>query len=220
VRKPNRGDGEDGNPPPIGSGKLTSLEMARALVKHGADVNARVECEKTARGRLGRSGATPFFMAAITADAPLLRVLLELGADPAIANADGAPPILAASGVGAVAPGEDAGSEPEVLEALDLLIERGADVNAVDANGETAMHGAAYKNHPLVVAHLAEKGARIEVWNKKNKWGWAPLTIAEGYRVGNYKPSPETVAALHRVLLAAGIQPPASSKPEGDGKTY
>src|SRR5262249_49926589 len=40
VRKPNRGDGDDGDPPPIGSGNLSSLQFAKKLIEHGADVNA------------------------------------------------------------------------------------------------------------------------------------------------------------------------------------
>jgi len=83
----------------------------------------------------------------------------------------------------------------------------------VDKNGETAMHGAAYKNFPKVVELLASKGAKIEIWNRTNKYGWTPLRIAEGYRVGNFKPSAETIAALHRVMLAAGVTPPASTTP-------
>ena len=71
-------------------------------------------------------------------------------------------------------------------------------MNAVDDNGETAMHGAAYKNLPKVVQFLAAKGAKIEVWNQKDKYGWTPLAIAEGYRPGNFKPSPETEAAAPR----------------------
>ena len=93
--------------------------------------------------------------------------------------------------------------------ALDL----GADIDAVDNNGETAMHGAAYKNLPAAVQFLAGKGAKIEIWNQKNKQGWTPLTIAEGYRFGNYKPSPPTVAALLRVMKAAGVSTAAESQP-------
>ena len=92
-----------------------------------------------------------------------------------------------------------------MLEAAQLLLNLGADVNAVDDNGETAMHGAAYKNLPKVVQFLADNGAKIEVWNQKNKYGWTPLLIAEGHRPGNFKPSAETIAALHRVMLAAGV---------------
>jgi uncharacterized protein len=76
-------------------------------------------------------------------------------------------------------------------------------MDIVDKNGETAMHGAAYKSLPKVVELLADKGAKIEVWNQQNKYGWTPLSIASGYRVGNFKPSAETIAALHRVMLAA-----------------
>jgi ankyrin repeat protein len=111
-------------------------------------------------------------------------------------------------GVGASAANEVAGTEPEVLEASQLLLDLGADVNAVDANGETAMHGAAYKNLPKVVQWLADKGAKVEIWNRKNKYGWTPLMIAEGHRPGNFKPSAETIAALQQVMLAAGVSAP------------
>jgi hypothetical protein len=67
------------------------------------------------------------------------------------------------------------------------------------------MHGAAYKNLPGVVEFLAAKGANIEIWNRRNKHGWTPLSIAEGHRFGNYKPSLVTVAAFHRVMKAAGV---------------
>ena len=88
-----------------------------------------------------------------------------------------------------------------------MALELGNDIDAVDNNGETAMHGAAYKNLPGAVEFLAAHGAKIEIWNRPNKHGWTPLTIAEGYRFGNYKPSPVTVAAFERVMAAAGITP-------------
>jgi uncharacterized protein len=95
-----------------------------------------------------------------------------------------------------------------VLEAAQLCLENGIDVNAVDANGETAMHGAALKNLPKVVQFLADKGASVATWNRKNKYGWTPLMIAEGHRPGNFKPSVETADALRRVMSAAGVTPP------------
>ena len=66
----------------------------------------------------------------------------------------------------------------------------------------------AYKNCPGAVEFLAKKGAKIEIWNRKNSHGWTPLTIAEGHRFGNFKPSPVTVAAFHRVMQAAGVPIP------------
>jgi uncharacterized protein len=154
---------------------------------------------------LNTLGATPFFLAAKTADAQLMRELAKLGADPLLTNADNSTPLMAAAGLGTRSPGEDAGTESEVVEALQVALDLGADLNAVDKNGETAMHGAAYKNLPGAVQFLAAKGADIEVWNRKNSHGWTPLRIAEGYRFGNFKPSPDTIAAFHRVMAAAGV---------------
>jgi ankyrin repeat protein len=220
VRKPNRGDGDDGDPAPIGSGTMSSLQLVKELVEHGADVNARLKRGGSGRGTINRLGATPFLLASMTADIPYMRTLLDLGADPLIPNADHCTPLLAAAGVGTLAPGEEAGTESEALEAVALTRALGCDVNAVDDNGETAMHGAAYKSLPRVVQLLADQGARIEVWNRKNKHGWTPLSIAEGHRFGNFKPSPETIAALHRVLLAAGVAPSTGPTPVAGRESY
>jgi ankyrin repeat protein len=203
VRKPGVGDND---PAPPGSGSMTSIELVRKLVAKGANVNARM----TRRVNLGATqlntlGATPFFLAAKTADAELMRTLAELGADPLLGNADNATPLMAAAGLGTRSPGEDAGTEPEVLEAIQAALDLGNDINAVDNNGETAMHGAAYKNLPLAVELLAKKGAKIEIWNQKNKYGWTPLAIATGYRFGNFKPSPVTIEALQKIMKAAGV---------------
>lgn len=208
VRKPHRGDGEDGQPAPRGSGTLTSLEFARALVKAGADVNLAPSIREAGAGRLSTEGATPFLLAARRADLPYMKVLAELGADPLRPNKDGCTPLMTAAGIGTLAPTEEAGTEEEALEAVAYLLERGADVNAVDRNGETAMHGAAYKSLPRMVRLLAAKGATIEVWNRKNRHGWTPLLIAEGFRPGNFKPSFETIAAIHEAMRAAGLTPP------------
>ncbi|MGN6136236.1 MAG: ankyrin repeat domain-containing protein [Aureliella sp.] len=200
VRKPNRGDGEDGDPAPHGSGTLTSLQLVRELVRHGADVNARLASGSTGRGQLGRKGATPLLLAASTEDLPYVKLLVELGADPLLANDDHCTPLHAAAGIGVLAPGEEAGTEAEALEMVAYLLERGAEINAVDDNGETTMHGAAYKNLPRMVDFLAAHGADRSIWDRKNKYGWTPLDIARGHRPGNFKPSEETQAALRRAL--------------------
>ena len=220
VRKPNRGDEESGDPAPIGSGTLTSLQLVEKLVEHGADVNARLKRGASGRGVLSRRGATPFLLACMTADVPYMKTLVKLGADPRLPNADHSTPLMAAAGVGSLAPGEEAGTEDEAIEAVKLALELGNDVNTVDDNGETAMHGAAYKSFPRIVQLLADKGAKIAVWNRKDKYGWTPLSIAEGHRPGNFKPSPETIAALHRVMRAAGLSPPPSATPIEVRKGY
>ncbi|MDG3006140.1 ankyrin repeat domain-containing protein [Paludisphaera mucosa] len=211
VRKPNRGDGLDDAPPPIGSGTMTNLDFVRELAARGANVDARLAKGAGGRSPVAKSGATPFLMACVTADVPFLRTLLELGADPSTPNSDGCTPLMAAAGVGSLAPGEEAGTETEAYEAVQLALELGGDVNTVDANGETAMHGAAYKSLPSVVQLLADRGAKIEIWNRRNKRGWTPLMIAEGHRPGNFKPSPETIVAIQRVMAAAGVAPPTDA---------
>ena len=206
VRKPGIGDNDPG---PEGSGTLSSLELVNTLVAHGADVNARMtKRANLTNTRLKELGATPFLLAAQVADAELMRALAALGADPFIPNLEYSTPLMVAAGLATRSPGEDAGTESEVLEAVQVALELGADINAVDINGETAMHGAAYKNLPKVVKLLASKGAKIEVWNREDKYGWTPLAIAVGYRFGNFKPSPETEAMIRAEMIAAGVTPP------------
>ena len=82
-------------------------------------------------------------------------------------------------------------------------------MNAVNKEGENAMHGAAYKNLPKLVHFLDERGAKIEIWNQKNKRGSTPYLIAAGYRPGNFKPSKETMAAFKTVMSAYGLVPTA-----------
>jgi uncharacterized protein len=205
VRKPGKGDND---PAPEGSGNMSSLELVRKLVAKGANVNARM----TRQGNPGRTtfnmlGATPFMMAARTADAPLMRLLAELGADPLLPNADNSTPILAAAGLGTYSPGEDPGTESEVLEAVKVAVELGGDVNTVDNNGETVIHAAAYKEVPSVAQFLVDHGAKIEIWNKKNKTGWTPLRIAEGVvrGGGTVRPSPAMAAMLRQIMSSAGV---------------
>jgi ankyrin repeat protein len=206
VRRPGIGDND---PPPEGSGTLSSLDLVKKLVARGAKVNARMTRKVNLNNtRVHEIGATPFFLAALTDDTDLMKVLLEVGADPSLTNAEQTTPLIVAAGIASRSPGEDPGDERETCDALQFLLEHGADINAADVNGETAMHGAAYKNLPGAVKFLAGKGAKIETWNRANKFGWTPLAIAAGYRFGNFKPSAETEAALREVMLAAGVKPP------------
>jgi ankyrin repeat protein len=198
------------NPAPQGSGAMDSLAFVRRLVAKGAALDARV----TRRPSMGVTtlnsiGATPFLLAARTADAPLMKLLAELGASPLLTNEDGSTPLMVAAGLGTNAPGEDPGTEPEVLEAVKVALQLGNDLDAVDKNGETAMHGAAYKHVPTVVQYLASRGARMEIWNRPNAKGWTPLTIAEGIQRGmNIVSSPATAAAIRQVMSAASSRQP------------
>ncbi len=213
VRKPKRGDDDDGDPSPTGSGKLTSLQFVEELCRFDVDLNARLKRGPAGRGQLSKIGATPLLMACETADLPFVKLLVDLGADPSIANADDCTPLMAAAGIGQHGRGEEAGTEEEAFETVEYLLSLGADVNAVDKNGQTAMHGAAYKSVPSIVHLLAASGAEVAIWNRPNRYGWTPLHLAHGYRPGNFRPAPETIEALSQVMQAAGVSPPASIVP-------
>ena len=207
VRKPDASD--RGDPPPVGSGNLTSLQFVRKLVALGADVNLGLEAAEArpphTASRLASEGATAFLMAADRGDAAFMRLLIELGADPFLPNVEFTTPLMAAAGLGTTAPLEEAGTEPEAYEAVQLLFELGADIDAVDENGDTPMHGAAYGTFPTVVELLAEYGADPLIWKEKNERGLTPLFIAEGYRGGGFKLSRPTTEAMLRIMAAEGL---------------
>jgi uncharacterized protein len=210
VRKPPHGDDEAGQPPPDTHGRLSSLDFIREIVKAGAQVDAElgIGARAKANGAISFHGAAPFLLACRNADLPMMKLLVELGADPHKTNAEGSTPLMAAAGLGCYAPDEEAGTEDECVAACEYLLSLGADVNAVDKKNQTAMHGAAYKSLPKVARMLAAKGAKIDLWNRKNDRGWTPLLLAQGFRPGNFKPSVPTITAISEIMLANGIQPP------------
>jgi ankyrin repeat protein len=208
VRRPDSSDSSD-PAAPDGAGSLSSADFVREIVKRGAKVNFRLPKgapkQPATWSSIGSEGATPFLFAADRGDLALMRLLLKLGADPLLPNFDGTTPLMAAAGVGTNEPQEEAGEESEAVEAVKMLIDVGADVNTVDQNGDTAMHGAAYNISPLVVKLLAERGADPQIWKKPNKAGGTPLFIAEGYTSRLPRPDAATIEAITKLMVAAGI---------------
>ena len=125
VRRPDSSDGSD-PAPPAGLGRLSSADFVREIVKRGANVNFRLPKgapkQPTSWSSIGSEGATPFLFAADRVDIPLMRLLLELGADPLLPNANNTTPLMAAAGVGTNEPQEEAGEESEAVEAVKMLL--------------------------------------------------------------------------------------------------
>ena len=207
-RRPNAGFNLPGA---SATGGLDSLELVRKLVAAGADVNRRLTKEPRDgnRNMLNRIGSTPFLMAAKSADVPLMRLLLDSGADPSITNEDGTTALMVAAGVGIWAPGESPGTHEEALAAVKLALRAGGGaIDAVDDNGETAMHGAVYRGGAVsVIQFLADQGAPLDVVNAK---GWTTLVAAEGveYTPAVLKRYPEAAALLRELMRREGLPVP------------
>jgi ankyrin repeat protein len=180
---------------------IDRLRVIKSLLAHGADVNGRnTDMEPRwsgARYRRRLVGATAFLFAAKVADVEVMRLLLEHGADPTINTGINITPLMAAAGI-AWASNQDRASEAEVLEAAKLLVEEvGADVNAVNDVGETAMHAAAYRGANSVVQYLYDKGAKLDVVALD---GRTPLIIADGVEYGNsFAANPHTAELLRKL---------------------
>jgi ankyrin repeat protein len=156
-------------------------------------------------------GATPFLIAAQANDVAIMRQLLAHGADPNAPTKLGTTPLMVAAGIGHL-PGMSRSTEANALEAIKLCVELGADVNAVNKSGDTALHGAAWRHFAdSIVQFLVDHGANMDA---KNKRGWTPLVIAEGVFTGGNKIFSPSTTVLLRKLGAAPSPPDISRVPE------
>jgi ankyrin repeat protein len=169
------------------------LALVKALLKHGANPNRVITRGTPSRRANGHQfellgplvSATPYVQAAQYLEIEMMRTLAAAGADTRRAKADGMTPLMLAAGMMAslavdrrshrVLDGATVESEDDVLPAVAAAIELGSDINAVNAQGETALHSAASQGFSRVVQLLAEKGADLHVRNKR---GQTPLTAA------------------------------------------
>jgi ankyrin repeat protein len=205
-------------PGPVQTGSLDSLDLVRRLVQRGANVNARMTKEPRDgnRNMLNRIGSTPFLMAAKNDDVPLMRALIEVGADPSLTTNRGTTALMVAAGVGIWAPGENPGTHEEAVAAMKLALEAGGGrVNDVDLDGETALHGAVYRGgNVAAIQFLIDQGAKLDVRNAK---GWTPLTAADGveYTPAVLKRYPEAAALLRKAMREQGLPiPEGTHSPE------
>jgi ankyrin repeat protein len=190
------------------------LPLVQALLEHGANPNVRLAKEAPsrrwmmpfgARQWVNPSGQTPFLRAALSGDVEVMKLLLQHGADPNIPLLDGTTALMAASGVGWVSRQTYTESPEALLEAAKICIEHHADVNAADALGYTALHGAANRGSDAIIQLLAANGAKLDA---KDQQGRTPAVFAEGtvYLSGPPEKRPKTVALLQKLAGADQAQ--------------
>src|SRR5688572_6034822 len=192
-----------------------ALRLIASIVDKGADVNARVKEFPPQRRHLlplaslewvDFTGQTAFIRAAQSADVPVMRLLLAKGADPTITTFNGTTALMAAAGVNWVPAQTFSESPARWIEAVQLCLEVGADVNAVNEMGLTAVHGAANRGSDDIIELLARRGARLDLPDKHDR---TPLVWAEGVFLATNSPvaKPSTIALIKRLLGETAASP-------------
>jgi uncharacterized protein len=173
-----------------------ATDFIKLLLDRNVDVNARVSFNTEIRNGqratwFEEDGATAFMRAALCGDIEVMRMLLAKGADPKIATADGTTALMAAAGVGYTEGFIQYRSKDDSIAAVKLLLELGAaDVNAQNAGGLTALHGAAHRAALDEIKLLVEHGADLRIESKpaakfgNSSFGLVPLDWALGVPVG------------------------------------
>ena len=191
------------------------LDLVETLLAHGARPDAQVTLATrvTRNGQvlmLGEHllGSTPFALAAKFTEVRIMRALAAAGADVRLPLKNGWTPLMLAASASwryavwdrrdralAKAPAFQAQmyDEDGTLAAVRSAVESGADVNAVDADGNTALHHVVDKGFDTVVEFLAARSADLDATNHR---GQTALAIVVRGRTGNTDAAPATADLL------------------------
>jgi ankyrin repeat protein len=197
----------------------TGLQIIELLLANGANPNAQLKLlqpyralgpDRGADSILG-IGTTPAIRAAKAGDSAALKLLFAHGALPDLPQATGITPLMAAAGLNSSAIDTRGRfkTEFEALEAAHVLLDAGANVDAQDARGQTALHGAASKGYTSLVQFLVQRGATLDM---RDMNGTTPLDAANGKLRGAGRSAsavnvfPETVALLENLLAEVDRQ--------------
>jgi ankyrin repeat protein len=164
------------------------------------------------------TGATPLWVAAYSANggafaqggfggpnipdsnAEIIKALLQAGGDLHLTTSDGTTPLMVAAGLGRATytPRQPRGDRsPNGEEAVKVLLEAGANINAVNEADFSALHGAAYRGLNEVVQYLVEQGANIDARDFR---GRTPFRLAEGSKQSfQFQDWPETAELLRKL---------------------
>jgi ankyrin repeat protein len=170
--------------------RVTSLDLIDLLLKAGANPNAQLKLFpdyrhlKDDRGadNVLTIGSTPLLRAAKAFDVPAIKLLLAHGARTDLPTIDGYAPVMLAAGLGDTAADtrgvyDTKDVQRRAIAALRVLLDAGADVNAVNRKGHSALFGAVWWGWDDVVNFLVEAGARPDMADAQ---GMTPLDAAMG----------------------------------------
>ena len=161
----------------LAAGADPNARITTASLIDGIGLTGRNGARETLTTGIGSvKGATPLWIAALSVNSPyrsragaaadpseIVRVLLEAGADPSLTTEDGTAPLMMAAGLGTMTrqPEKKRGDlSPPALASVKMLVEAGAEVNAVNEADFTALHGAAFKGSNEIIQVLG--GARCQ----------------------------------------------------------
>jgi uncharacterized protein len=172
-----------------------AFDFIKLLLERNVDVNARITFNTEIRNGqratwFEEDGATAFMRAALCGDFEVMKMLLAKGADPNIATVDKTTALMAASGVGYTEGFIQYRSKEDSIAAVKLLLELGADVNAQNEAGLTALHGAAHRAALDEIKLLVEHGGNLKIESKSaakfgnSPFGLMPLDWAMGVPIG------------------------------------
>ncbi len=204
-----------GRPNRVSRDKLTPAALMKILLDRGANPNAGLKTTTLQRAHTPgeptlNEGATPMARAARTGDIAAMEILVAHGASVSQPLKNGTTPLMFATGLGrgVSAFAKDYATEAELVAATKFLLDHGADINAVSAAGQTAMHFAAQAtdaNFPQpsddLVKLLVSRGAKLDVVDKQ---GRSPIEMAQGKGLrgragGPVKPRDGTVELLKQL---------------------
>jgi ankyrin repeat protein len=202
--------------------QTSSLQLIGMLLDAGANPNLQLKLfppYRSLRDDRGADsiltvGATPLLRAAKGGDLPAIKLLLAHGANVELPTATGISPLLAAAGVGSSSLDTRGRykTQPQAVTAVQALLDGGANINASDHSGQTALHGAASWGWNDLVRTLAGRHANLLA---KDGRGRTAADVAMGSASASGRASaeahPET-AALLRQLIADEAQPTARNE--------
>jgi uncharacterized protein len=197
------------------------LPVIEALLAKGVDVNARMQEHPPIRRHMlpitgtlawvDFTGQTPFLRAALSGDTATMKLLVQHGADPNLPTLAGTTPLMAAAGVNWTVGQTYTESVQARLDATALCLELGADVNATNSMGLTALLGAVNRGSNDIIELLVKRGARLDITDKE---GRTPLRWAEGVFLASVgaEIKPATIELLKRLIAESQKLPTPNSQ--------